>query len=189
LPYSTRRAFLNQRGTGGRCGQGCEQASVSKSADKIPWPPMPVIVSTFIARKPTITDPEIAGLRSAAASTRPEADSRSLALKRFGKPALFSAILLHILAVRPVHEYNITMGGNKPQVTVLSQLAMSNQRHDGITCWYSSQVEGLVAFTGSAGSSPVSGTLPRDEFIRGPPVTVDAAMPGPTPRGGRRRGG
>jgi hypothetical protein len=56
----------------------------------------------------------------------------------------FSANLLQLLAVRPVHEYNISMGGNTPQVIVLSQLAMSKQRHDGITCWHSSQVEGLV---------------------------------------------
>ena len=94
---------------------------------------------------------------SNAASTRPEADSLSLALQPFGKPALFSAILLHILAVRPVHEYNISMGGDTPQVTVLSKVAIPDQRHDGITSWHSSQVEGLVALTSSAGSSPVSG--------------------------------
>jgi len=61
---------------------------------------------------------------------------------------IFSAILLHILAVRPVHEYNVTMGGVMPQVDVLSKLAMSDQRHDGITRWHSSQVEGLVPVKG-----------------------------------------
>jgi len=42
-------------------------------------------------------------------------------------------------------------------VIALSKLAMSDQCHDGITSWHASQVEGLVALTGSAGSSPVSG--------------------------------
>jgi hypothetical protein len=31
----------------------------------------------------------------------------------------FSAILLQLLAMRPVHEYNISVGGDTPQVTVL----------------------------------------------------------------------
>jgi hypothetical protein len=70
----------------------------------------------------------------------------------------FSAIFLQLLAMRPVHEYNMSKGDDTPQVLVFSKLAMSDQRHDGITCWHSSQVEGLVTFTGRAGSSPVSGT-------------------------------
>jgi hypothetical protein len=37
------------------------------------------------------------------------------------------------------------MGGNTPQVIDLSQVAIPDQRHDGITAWQSSQVEGLVA--------------------------------------------
>jgi hypothetical protein len=46
--------------------------------------------------------------------------------------------------MRPLHEYNVNMGGKMPQVPVISKLAMSDQRHDGITIWQSSQVEGLV---------------------------------------------
>jgi hypothetical protein len=57
---------------------------------------------------------------------------------------MISAILLHILAVRPVHEHNTSMGGVMPQVTVISKVAMSDQCHDGIMLWHSSQVEGLV---------------------------------------------
>jgi hypothetical protein len=60
--------------------------------------------------------------------------------------------------MRPVHEYNINMGGDTPQVIDLSQVAIPDQRHDGITSWQASQVEGLVPITGSAGSIPVSGT-------------------------------
>jgi hypothetical protein len=56
----------------------------------------------------------------------------------------FSAIFLQSLAMRPVHEYNVSMGGDAPQVPVLSKLAMSDQRHNGITLWHTSQVEGLV---------------------------------------------
>jgi hypothetical protein len=55
---------------------------------------------------------------------------------------LFSAIFLQSLAMRPVDEYNVSMGGDMPQVPVLSKLAMSDQRHNGITSWHSSQVEG-----------------------------------------------
>ena len=55
----------------------------------------------------------------------------------------FSAIFLQSLAMRPVHEYNVSMGGGTPQVPVLSKLAMSDQRHNGITPWHSSQVEGV----------------------------------------------
>ena len=73
----------------------------------------------------------------------------------------FSAIFLQSLAMRPVHEYNVTMGGDAPQVPVISKLAMSDQRHNGITSWHSSQVEGLVGFISRAGSSPVSGTAIR----------------------------
>jgi hypothetical protein len=58
----------------------------------------------------------------------------------------FSAIFLQLLAMRPVHKYNVSMGGDTPQVPVLSKLAMSDQRHDGITCWYTSQVEGSFYF-------------------------------------------
>ena len=71
----------------------------------------------------------------------------------------FSAILLQLLAVRPVNEYNISMGGDTPQVIDLSQVAIPDQRHDGITIWQASQVEGLVGFKPRAGSSPVSGIL------------------------------
>src|SRR5690348_2605044 len=46
--------------------------------------------------------------------------------------------------MRPLHEYNANVGGNMPQVPVLSKLAMLDQRHDGITFWHASQVEGLV---------------------------------------------
>ncbi len=92
----------------------------------------------------------------------------------------FSAILLQLLAVRPVHEYNISMGGDTPQVTVLSQVAIPDQRHDGITSWHSSQVEGLVAFTGSAGSSPVSGTLQQKDLRR--PAVSPFLLPGSSDR-------
>ena len=50
--------------------------------------------------------------------------------------------------MRPVHEYNVRVGGDIPQVPVLSKLAMSDQRHSGITSWHSSQVEGLVPVMG-----------------------------------------
>ena len=63
---------------------------------------------------------------------------------QFRKSCLFSAIFLQSLAMRPVHEYNMSMGGNTPQVPVLSKLAMSDQRHDGITPWHSSQLQELV---------------------------------------------
>jgi hypothetical protein len=36
------------------------------------------------------------------------------------------------------------MGGNTPQVTDLSQVAIPDQRHDVITSWQASQVEGLL---------------------------------------------
>jgi hypothetical protein len=49
------------------------------------------------------------------------------------------------------------MGADTPQVPVIYEFAISDQRHKGITGWHSSQVEGLVTFTGRAGSSPVSG--------------------------------
>jgi hypothetical protein len=55
----------------------------------------------------------------------------------------FSAFFLQSLAMRPVHEYNVSVGGDAPQVLVLSKLAMSDQRRNGITSWHSSQVEGV----------------------------------------------
>jgi hypothetical protein len=71
-------------------------------------------------------------------------------LSEYGSSASlpFSAIFLQSLAMRPVHEYNVRVGGDIPQVPVLSKLAMSDQRHSGITSWHSSQVEGLVPVMG-----------------------------------------
>jgi hypothetical protein len=54
----------------------------------------------------------------------------------------FSAVFLQSLAMRPVHEYNVSKGGDTPQVPIISKLAMSDQRHNGITSWHSRQVEG-----------------------------------------------
>jgi hypothetical protein len=78
----------------------------------------------------------------------------------------FSAILLQILAMRPVHEYNINVGGDTPQVTDLSQVAIPDQRHDVITSWHSSQVEGLSRLPDGIAS-------PLIEFG----VVVDTSMP------------
>jgi hypothetical protein len=57
------------------------------------------------------------------------------------------------------------MGGYTPQVLVIYELAMSDQCHNGITGWHSSQVEGLVGFISRAGSSPVSGTQGTSTLI------------------------
>jgi hypothetical protein len=44
-------------------------------------------------------------------------------------------------------------------VTVLSQVAIPDQHHHNIATWQTLYLEGLVALTSSAGSSPVSGTV------------------------------
>jgi hypothetical protein len=82
------------------------------------------------------------------------------------QPWLFSAIFLQSLAMRPVHEYNVTMGGDTPQVPVLSKLAMSDQRHNGITSWHSSQVEMTRA-----------PALPDDRFLAKPVADVFCGLP------------
>src|SRR5436309_488295 len=90
---------------------------------------------------------------------------------------LLGEILGKTLAMSAQRIYNATERVIRLYHLVIWQLATSSQCEPYANNWQTRQVEGLVALTGSAGSSPVSGTLKGKDLRQAGVLAL--LLPGP----------